>query len=205
MKAFPFRLHSPAFGEWPKLRGRTLYLSFFLLAAGILAGSCVSGFSGLLAESSFLPLFFSGIPVSEAGFISCFSTFLLNLIIFLTLSFFLGVTAFGFLAFPLLTFFRGITVGLGVSSFLWMDGPSGLGRCMLIYAPGTAASLLLFVLFGAQALAFSDRFRRAGFSSSEESLDFRQYLKDYLRFLCLSVVVSLLGAVPAALGAVFFS
>ncbi len=197
------RLEDTAFWSRCSLRKKALWLLSLLLLLGVLAGSLLAVWLNLDRGNSLLPLFFSGIPTPEAGFLSCFSTLLLNLLIFLTLSFLLGVTAFGDLAIPLLAAAKGITVGLGASSFLWVDGLKGLGRSALIYTPAAAASLLLFLLFGVRALVFSDRLRKAGFSPAGESLDFRDYWKDYLRFLCLSVIVSLLGAALAALGSVF--
>lgn len=200
---FP-RLNDTRFWDNCSRRRGALLLLFLLLLLGLGGGSWLALFFDLFQDREVLPLFFSGIPGEGAGFLSCFTTFLLNLLIFLTLSFLLGVTAFGVFAIPLLMLFRGIMVGLGAFSFLWTDGLSGLGRSALSYTPAAAASLLLFLLFSLRALVFSDRLRQVSFTSCEGNLDFHEYWKDYLRFLCFAVAVSLFGGGLSALGSVFF-
>lgn len=171
-----------------------LILLTFCFIAGVFFGSLLATAPGFLRDRAAFPLFFSGIPSPDPTFFSCFSTCLLNLLIFLTLSFLLGMTAFGLAAIPVLTLGKGIAVGLGVSSFLWADSFLGLARSACIYTPSAAASLLLFLLFALRSFVFSDRFRRAAFSPEAEKLDFSAYWKDYLRFLCLAVTASLIGA-----------
>lgn len=197
------RLEDTAFWARCSRRRGTLFLLFFLLAAGVLAGSLLAAWTGCFEGRELLPLFFSGIPGADAGFLSCFSTFLLNLLIFLTALFLLGVTAFGGAAVPALAFFKGAAVGLGASSFLWTDGLRGLGKSAFIYLPAASASLLLFLLFSLRALVFSEALRKNSFSAGGESLDFGDYWRDYLRFLCASAAASLLGGALSALTAVF--
>lgn len=199
---FP-RLEDTRFWEKCSQRGGMLLLLFVLLIAGIAAGALLSFCLVSFRDGRVLPLFFSGIPLEGTGLLSSFSTFLLNLLIFLTFSFLLGVTAFGGFALPLLVLLKGLAVGLGASYFLWTDGLYGLGKSVLLYAPTAAASLLLFLLFSLRALAFSDCLRQFSFSSREGSLDFHEYFMDYLRFLCLAVVVSLLGGALSVLGSIF--
>lgn len=176
-----------------------------LLLLGILGGSYFSCRWDLFQNGKALPLIFSGIPEIDAGFFSSFSSFLLNQLIFLTISFLLGVTAFGTFAVPVLVLFRGVTVGFGVSFFLCSQELSGLGGLALRYTPGAAGALMLFLLFSLRALVFSDRLRQAGFTSRGGSLDFRAYCKDYLCLLCWAVAVSLFGGALSALGSVFLS
>lgn len=199
------RFKNTAFGDRDSRSSKIFPLLSFFLFAGVLAGAFLAAVPELFRGDSFLPLFFSGIPLPDSGFLTCFSTLLLNLLIFLTLSFLLGLTAFGAFAIPLLGFLKGATVGLGVSSFLWVDGLPGLGRSAFIYTPAAAASLVLFVFFEARALVFSERLRKAGFSSGGESLNFHDYWADYLRFLCLAVAVSFLGGSFAFLSSLVLS
>jgi len=196
-------LENTAFGDRCSRRSKVFLLLALLLFSGVLAGAFLAAVPELSHGGSLLPLFFSGIPSPDSGILTCFSTLLLNLLIFLTLSFLLGITAFGVFAIPLLIFIKGATVGLGVSSFLWMDGLSGLGKSALIYTPAAAASLILLLLFGVRTLVFSERFRKAGFSPVGESLDFHAYWKDYLCFLCLAVAISFLGSLLAFLSSLF--
>lgn len=174
-------------------RRKTLFLLFLFLSVGVLAGAVLAVMPGLLSDRSVFPLFFSGIPSPKSGFISCFSTFLLNLLVFLTIVFLLGMTVFGIYGIPLLVLGKGITVSLGVFSFLWVDGLAGWEKSALLYAPAAAASLILFLLFGVRAFVFSDCLRKISFSSDEGCLDFHLYWKDYLCFLCFSVAVSIGG------------
>ncbi len=200
---FPRLEDSGFWGRCSRRRGTLLFL-LFLLFCGVLTGAFLPLFWELFQNRELLPLFFSGIPQGGAGFSASFSTFLLNLLIFLIASFLLGITAFGAFAIPLLVLLKGMSVGLGVCSFLWMDGLWGLGRSALSYTPAAAASLLLLLLFSLRALAFSDRLRQVSFSPCEGNLNFREYCKDFLLFLCLAVAVSLLGGGLSTLSSVLF-
>lgn len=193
-------------GLWTRCfekKGVFLFLSL-VLTTGILAGPILAAAFDLFGKTAVLPLLFSGIPAAGSGIFSRISTLLLNQLIFLTVDFLLGITAFGAFAVPLFVFFRGMAVGLGVSSFLWVDGLSGLGRSALSYAPASAASLLIFLLFSLRAMLFADRLRKAGFSLSEKPLNFWDYWKEYLEFLIFAVVISMCGGALSALEIVFF-
>ena len=71
--------------------------------------------------------------------------------------------------------------------------------CALGYTPAAAVSTLLLLLFAVRSLAFSNSLAKAGFSSRQESLDFQVYFKDFLTFLCFSVVAALAGGLLAVL------
>lgn len=187
--------------RWSK---QFFFLSF-LSFAGVLGGAFLAAGSQVFFRTHVLFLFFSGIPLPEAGFFSCFSTLLLNLLIFLTVSFFFGLTAFGAFAVPVLTLLKGAAIGIGVSSFLWADGLSGWGRSAFTYMPAAAVSLFLFLLFEVRALVLSEGLRKTSFSSGREKLDFFSYWKDYLCFLCLAVGVSFVGGGLAFLSSLFLS
>lgn len=193
---------APVFLERFSSRGVFLFLSL-LLVLGVVAGSVIASNLGLFEGRSVFPLYFSGIPSPKAGFLSCFSTLLLNVLICLILLFLLGVTAFGVFAVPLFVLLKGVAVGMGVCSFLWMDGLPGFGCSALIYTPAAAAASLLLLFFASRALVFSDRMAKVSFSAQEGSLDFGDYFKDFLLFLCFAVAASLAGSLPAVLYAVF--
>lgn len=197
------RLEDSAFWSRCSCRRGVLFFLFLLFSAGIALGAVGAVCLDLFEDRSVLPLFFSGIPAPEHGFVSCFSTLLLNLLICLTVSFLLGVTAFGVFAVPLFVLLKGAALGIGAFSFLWTDGLYGLGRSALIYTPAAAAASLLMLLFSVRALVFSDHLMKVSFSPREGSLDFNDYWKDYLRFLCFAVAVSLVGGVLAVLCSVF--
>lgn len=182
---------------------------FWLLSAfsliGVLLGALVLFFSNHLQEENLLPFFFSGLPPQQADFLICFSSLLVNLLIFLTLSFLLGLSVFGAVAIPLLTVFRGVTIGLGVSYYLVTEGMNGFGKSALIYTPAAACSIILFILFEVQSLAFSEQLRATSFSSIENNTNFSAYFKLYLSFLCLAVVFSVVSSGFDCLCLLFFS
>lgn len=173
------------------------------LVLGTAAGTAFGVFLPLFQGRGVLPLRFSGISFMESGFLSCFSTLLLNALIGLLPLFLLGLTAFGIFAVPAFLFFRGVTVGLGVSFFLWRDELWGLLHSALIYTPAAAASGVLLLLFAVRSLVFSRYLAKAGFSAHGASLDFKLYMHDLLVFLSCAVGVSLAGSIPAAVYGAF--
>ena len=118
--------------------------------------------------------------------------------------FLLGVTAFGVFAVPLFLFFRGVTVGIGVSYFLWRDELWGMLRSALIYTPAAAAIGGLLLMFAVRSLVFSECLAKVSFSSREGNLDLKLYFHDLLLFLSFAVGISSLGCVPALVYSVFF-
>lgn len=179
---------------------------FLPLCAALTSGLLVSSgvFSAFHSDQmlSFLRLF-SGLTGKDHGFFSCLSTLLLNQLIFLILLFLLGMTAFGAAGVPLLLFFRGMALGVGMLSFFSDGSLQGLPVALLCYLPAAVAASLLMLLFGTRALLLSNRLAKAGFSTQQENLSFHFYLKDFLTFLCFAVAVSLAGAFLAVLCAVF--
>lgn len=159
---------------------------------------------GFFRARQVIPLSFSGIPVPEAGFFSCFSTLLLNMLIGLILLFLLGLSAFGVVAVPAFVFLKGVTVGLGALSFFVGDGLSGIGRVACTYTPAAAAAALLLLLFATRSMVFSRRLAKAGFSQQNGNLDFSRYLQDLFLFLSLAVAIALAGALLAVLYAGIF-
>lgn len=121
---------------WERFSGpKSLLLLLCALLLGVAVGAALAVFFPLFQGRWMMPLQFSGIPVAGSGFISCFTTLLLNVLIGLVPLFLLGVTAFGVFAVPLFLFFRGITAGIGVSYFLWRDELLGLARSAYIHRP----------------------------------------------------------------------
>ena len=191
---------------WQRFLPHRKALGFLLCAMllGVAAGSALAAFSPLLQGRWMLPLRFSGIPAPESGFLSCFSTLLLNALIGLIPLFLLGVTAFGVFAVPLFLLFRGACAGIGVSYFLLGDEPWGLLRSALIYTPASAAVGALLLLFAVRSLVFSAHLAKVSFFSREgSSLDLKLYFHDFLTFVSLLVAVSLVGSVPAAVYGLF--
>lgn len=177
-----------------------------MLLAALLCGLVVgAAFSAKVGEGN-VPerLLFSGVPALKSGFLPCFSTILLNLVICLIILFLFGVTAFGVAAIPLFLFFRSSTVGITAVSFLATRGMEGMAVSALCYLPAASGSSLLLLLFATRALVFSNSLRRAGFTAGEqESLNFRFYFHDFMVFICFSVILSFVSSLLAMLFEIF--
>lgn len=171
-----------------------------VLISGVFVGSVGAVWLEVFHNQSAFPMLFSGIPVPVSGFWACFSTVLLNLLIGLIILFILGVTAFGVFGVPILLFCKGVSLAVGVLSFLAQGDMSEFGYCALGYTPAAAAACFLLLLFAVRSLVFSRSLVRASFSSSQESVDFQFYFRDFLSFLCFAVIISLAGAFLAVLG-----
>ena len=144
------------------LNRKAFFLLLSVLLTGVAVGAACGVFVPLFQDRWVLPLQFSGIPVSGSGFFSCFSTLLLNVLIGL-IPYSCWGTAFGVFAVPLFLFFRGVTVGISVSFFLWEDELSGLLRSALIYTPAAAAAGGLLLLFAVRSLVFRSFWPRSAF------------------------------------------
>ena len=176
-----------------------LLLMFGCLTAGIAVGTIAVKLLHLSDDQTLLPLFLSAVPTVNLGFFQCFSDVLLNIMILLIATFLMGATAFGALGIPLLMFYRGVTVAVG-ALFLVGDGDiSALGYSALCFTPIWAVASFLTALFAVRALIFSKGLARAGFSQSQETVDFRLFLKYFIYFLCFSVPVSVAGGLLAML------
>lgn len=186
------------------LEKRKLFLLFLFSLSGLVSSVGFCLWSSQVSDRQVVPLLFSGVPVPASGFFTCFSTILLNSFLFLTAAFLLGLTAFGAFTVPVLLLLKGVFVGVAVSSALWVDGLSGLGKYAILYTPSAAATLLLLLLFGKQSMDFSKQLRKNGLSSGREGISFRCYGAEYIGALCVSVLISLFGAALTALCAVFF-
>ena len=190
---------------WERFFNRKVgVLLLFALLFGVVCGCGCATMLALFQDRWVLPLQFSGMPINGSGFVSCFSTLLLNALTGLIPLFLLGITAFGVFAVPLFLFFRGVTVGIGVSYFLWRDELWGMLRSALIYTPAAAAIGGLLLMFAVRSLVFSECLAKVSFSSREGNLDLKLYFHDLLLFLSFAVGISSLGCVPALVYSVFF-
>lgn len=185
--------------------GRGFFLLSLPLILGVVVGAAASTLPELANGVQLRLLFFSGIPTSDSNLFICFSSVLVNLLIFLILTFLLGLTVFGRLGVFLLSFARGAALGVGTACFILSDELLGLGKSAVIYTPAAAASVIVFLLFQVRALMFSENLRKHGFSVDDEAFGFITYFKDFLRCICLAVAVSAFGGSFAYAGNLFFS
>ena len=93
---------------------RGLFCALFLgRAGGMACGAFCAGRLSLLSQGRALPLLFSGIPVPGYGFLSCITTLLLNLSLWLCLLFLSSLSLAGLGLIPLLLLAKGFLLGLG--------------------------------------------------------------------------------------------
>ena len=183
---------------------RTVILSFFILF-GFLLGLYLYVSLDMKQGDGYNPLIFSGIPDIENGMFAWFSTYLLNMLLGLTVLFLLGMTAFGVFAIPVFLVFKGITIGIGIMSFFRGNLWTGLAECALIYAPVAALSILLFVFFAVSAADVSDNIRRNFFlGERKKHTSFHVFLRSLLEALVLAVVIAAAGTLFSLLYSVLF-
>ena len=171
---------------------RGLFCALFLgLCGGMACGAFCAGRLSLLSQGRALPLLFSGIPVPGYGFLSCFTTLLLNLSLWLCLLFLSSLSLAGLGLIPLLLLSKGFLLGLGTLVLLEAEplwGPA------VWFAPAAAGSSLVLLLYGLSAFRFSCRLLRACRSPEGAPLCLRRQCKDLLLFLGLGAGISLTGA-----------
>ena len=201
---FNKNIDSTSLEEQNLLSSRFVFF-IILFILGVIVGSFFTVVFDLFSDNFINSLFFSGIPNPELGFLSSFSTFLLNALITLIILFLMGVTAFGVFTVPIFVFFKGMTVGIGVLSFLYSEGVFGLLKCGLIYTPAISAITFFVLLFACRAQVFSDRLIKISFvGTNVKNLKFSKYLKDFLQFLVFIVSSSFIGAVFSTIYVLFF-
>lgn len=194
------------FSEEKSFFSKTVFVILFLaIIAGTVLGSFFAVFSDVFSEGTYVPLLFSGIPNPELGMVSCFSSLLFNSLICLIIVFLLGLTAFGMAAIPVFILLKGMTIGIGVISFLFADGYQGWANCALIYTPVSAIASFFILLFAARAMLLSDQLVKIGFKSDKVTqIDFYAYLKDFMLYLFFAVLSSFAGTIFSFLYSAFF-
>ena len=110
-------------------------------------------------------------------FSSCFVSYFLFTFLLALFAF----SAWGFAAAPLLSVFKGFSVGLS-SAFLFASyGAAGLGFYILIVLPGAALYLFGFVRYSRASMRFSFAFARLAVSDSEQALTIRPIIKLFFK------------------------
>lgn len=117
-------------------------------------------------------------------FSSCFVSYFL----FILLLFLFAFSAWGFCTAPLLTVFKGFSVGLSSAFILAAYGASGVGFYILIILPGTACFLFTLIRYTRDTFRLSLRFGRLCLFGADSSplrdADIRLFLrKSFFAFL----------------------
>ena len=92
-------------------------LLFLFLFSGFILGLYLYVTLDMKQSDGYNPLIFSGIPNMENGMFAWFSTYLLNMILGLTVLFLSCMTVFGFFALPVFLLSNGFSIGIGLMSF----------------------------------------------------------------------------------------
>ena len=113
-------------------------------------------------------------------FLSCFVPYFL----FIFAAFLFAFSAWGFLTIPLLSAFKGFSVGLSSALIFAMYKASGIGFYILIVLPGTVLFLFTFIRYSRDSFRLSAEYARLTvFGSSKTSSlggDIRSFLKKSL-------------------------
>ena len=107
-------------------------------------------------------------------FLSCLASYL----IFALAAFLLGLSVWGFCAMPVLSGFKGFSVGLSSALIFLMYKTAGIGFYILVILPGAVIFLLGFINFSCYAMRLSVRYLR--FTVKREDVELRVQLKLYL-------------------------
>jgi len=178
---------------------------FLFLFFGFILGLYLYVSLDMKQGDGYNPLIFSGIPDMENGMFAWFSTYLLNMLLGLTLLFIFGMTVFGVFAIPVFLLIKGVTIGIGIMSFFRENVWTGLAECALIYTPVAALSILLFVFFAVSAADVSDNIMRNFFSGERKKhITFHVFLRSLLEALVLAVVIAAVGTLLSLLYSVLF-
>lgn len=113
-------------------------------------------------------------------FISCFTSYFL----FIFCAFLSALSVWGSATIPLLSVFKGFTVGLSSAFIFARYQLSGIGFYILVVLPGTVLFLLIFIRYSAQGFRISlDYFKLSAFGYERVPrlrADLKRYLKQTL-------------------------
>ena len=132
-------------------------------------------------------------------FSSCFVSYFL----FILLLFLFAFSTWGFCTAPLLTVFKGFSVGLSSAFIFSAYGASGIGFFILIILPGTVCFLFTLIRYTRDSMRLSLRFGRLCLFRTENSFpcdaEIRAYLKKSLFAFLFSGACAVLDMVLWAL------
>lgn len=185
------------------LTRRGIFLFFFLMfIAGLIAGAAYSRYADIELMKRLDFLFSTNLSL-RAGFSSfeifaaCFgSDFLLMLIVFL-----MGLSVWGSITIPLITAFKGFSVGLSSSYIFSQYRASGIGFYILVLLPGTVMFLLSLIYYSKECFSLSLRYMKLSVIGSARDIPLSRYIKN---FFIKSLVALVLCAASALLDMVLW-
>ena len=179
------------------LQKRGVFLFFFLMfLVGLITGAAYSKHADVDLFDRLDFLFSTNLTEraqmsSFEIFATCFgSDFLLTLIVFL-----MGMSVWGSGAIPLVTVFKGFSVGLSSSFIFSLYRTSGIGFYILVLLPGTVMFLLSLIYYSKESFSLSLRYiRLTVFGSVKEP-----YLSRYIKTFFLKSLIALFLCAGCAL------
>lgn len=187
------------------VKNKVLVLLSLFLLLGILLGAILIKLADKNVIKFINVLFLSDFneritrPLLDVFVASISSTF-----IFVLISFFMGLSMWGFVLVPVIPFLRGICIGLCESYLYSAHGLKGFCFHSLIFLPGIFISSIAVLLMTREAIKISNIFSSIVFSRSALS-SMSANLKSYIiRSGCISIII-LISAVIDLVSSLLFS
>ena len=179
-----------------RAREHTVTLGMFcLFFVGIISGALMIRLENPIS-SLIVSMFrqYNGLIVAN-GFIKNFAELFFSNVFFVLVLFFLGFSAIGSPFVCIISFVKGVGIGI-VSSYLYNNYMlSGFGYCMLIFFPQQIINMLaLFIAMNESFVNSKMIFKTIG-GTNQNEFDLKIYSQRYFFVFILEVISSLLGSV----------
>ena len=174
---------------------QTVFCALFLF--GLIAGaaSCRAFDSSVFDRFDLLFVTNLGARMEMSAFdifVSCFVSYFL----FIFCAFLCAFSAWGFAAVPLLSVFKGFTVGLSSAFIFSLYKLSGIGFYILVILPGTVLFLFTLINYSVCGFRLSFRYMRLSAFGYDREPELKVKIKEFLRKTLFAFIVS--GACAAA-------
>lgn len=170
-------------------------LLFMLLIVGVVMGSVLTVHFDFFESLSFSPMLFSGIPVLDHGIVNCFTSYLCNIFISLTLLMLMGMTLFGTITIPIYVLIRGVLSAIRILSFFPAGEMHNVAQSAIIYTPYLSLSSLIILLYAAAAMGFSTQLTKSSLRKEIKDSDPQGLFSKYLTALIFAVAASFMGII----------
>lgn len=169
-------------------------VSSFLIALfvmGLIVGAACSGGMSDAAADRLDFLFITNIAARSdmsgfAIFLSCFVPYF----VFVFAAFLFAFSAWGFVTVPVLSAFRGLSVGLSSAIIFSAYKMAGVGFFILIVLPGTVFFLFTFIRYSCACFQLSLRYARLTVFGAEKTLPLSADIKAFLKKSVFAFVFS---------------
>lgn len=171
-----------------------IFLSIILLA-GIFLGAVLIK----LADKNILKLinilFLSDFKESlSKNLLDTFISSISSTFIFILISFFMGLSIWGFILAPIIPFIRGICIGLSECYFYSVYGIKGICFYTLVFLPGIFISSIAILLMTRESIKISNSFSSIIFCKNKLDNIYKSTQLYLLRSGCISIIVIISSA-----------